>query len=76
MTSERKARRVLSNKTLELAEAIKGLRAAAQKVFELSQGLPVAENNSYMILRQIEMLEIEICDPVAVLVESNVNRKG
>ncbi len=76
MTSERKARRVLSNKTLELAEAIKGLRAAAQKVFELSQGLPVAEKNIYMILRQVEMLEIEICDPVAVLVESNVNRKG
>ncbi|MFB3122286.1 MAG: hypothetical protein ACE10H_08895 [Candidatus Binatia bacterium] len=67
---------MLSNKTLELAEAIKGLRTSAQKVFELSQGLPVAENNSYMILRQIEMLEIEICDPVAVLVESNVNRKG
>ncbi len=67
---------MLSKKTQELAEAIIGLRTAAQKVFELSQGLPVAENNTYMILRQIEMLEIEICDPVAVLVESNVNRKG
>lgn len=67
---------MLSNKTQELAEAIKELRAAAQKAFELSQGLPVAEKNTYMILRQVEMLEIEICDPVAVLVESNVNRKG
>ncbi len=67
---------MLSKKIQELAEAIKGLRAAAQKVFELSQGLPVAEKNIYMILCQVEMLEIEICDPVAVLVESNVNRKG
>jgi hypothetical protein len=69
-------RGVLPKKTQELAEAIKGLRAAAQQVFELSQGLPVAEKNAYMILRQIEMLEIEICDPVAVLAESDVNRKG
>ena len=67
---------MLSNKTQELAEAIKGLRGAAQKVFELSQGLPVAEKNTYMILCQIEMLEIEICDPAAVLVESDVKRKG
>ncbi len=67
---------MLSEKTQQLAEAIKGLRAAAQKVFELSQGLQVAEKNAAMILSQIEMLEIEICDPVAVLAESDVNRKG
>ncbi len=66
----------MPKKAQELAEAIKGLRAAAQKVFELSEGFQVAEKNTYMILRQIEMLEIEICDPVAVLVESSVNRKG
>ena len=67
---------MLSEKTQQLAEAIKGLRAAAQKVFELSQGFQVAEKNVAMILSQIEMLEIEICDPVAVLAESDVNRKG
>ena len=67
---------VLSKKTQELAEAIKGLRAAAQQVFELSQGLPAAEKNAYMILRHIEMLEIEICDVVAVLAEGNLNREG
>ncbi|MEE8077184.1 MAG: hypothetical protein V3T60_16370 [Candidatus Binatia bacterium] len=67
---------MLSEKTQQLAEAIKGLRAAAQKVFELSQGLQVAEKNAAMILSQIEMLEIEICDPVAVLEDNNLNRGG
>jgi hypothetical protein len=66
----------LPKKAQELAEAIKGLRAAAQKVFELSEGFQVAEKNAAMILSQIEMLEIEICDPVAILAESDVNQKG
>ncbi|MFQ5850593.1 MAG: hypothetical protein ACE5JU_08390 [Candidatus Binatia bacterium] len=66
---------MLSKKTQELAEAIKRLKAAAQHAFELSQGLPAAEKNAYMILRQIEMLEIEICDPVDVLAESDRNRE-
>ncbi len=58
---------MVSEKTQELAEAIKRLRSAAEKVFELSPGLPVAEKNIYMVLRQIEMLEIEVCDPVTIL---------
>ena len=66
---------MLSKRTKELAEAIKTLKAAAQKTFELSQGLPVAEKNAYMVLCQAEMLEIEICDPVAVLAESDVKRE-
>jgi len=31
--------------------------------------------NIYMIQRQIEMLEIEICDPVSVLDELGTGRK-
>lgn len=50
-----------------LAAAIGRLRNAAEEVSHLSKGLPVAEKNSYMILQQIEILEIEICDPVEVL---------
>jgi len=51
----------------KLATAIRQLKTAAEEVSRLSEGLPVAEKNSYMILKQIEMLEIEICDPVDVL---------
>ena len=50
-----------------LSRAIRQLKAAAEEVSRLSAGLPVAEKNSYMILKQIEMLEIEICDPVETL---------
>lgn len=51
----------------KLATAIRKLKMAAEEVSELSEGLPVAEKNSYMIMKQIEMLEIEICDPVEAL---------
>ena len=51
----------------QLANAIGRLRTAAEEVERLSTGLTVAKKNSYMIMRQIEMLEIEICDPVEAL---------
>jgi len=51
----------------QLAAAIGQLRIAADEVRRLSAGLPVAEKNSYMIMQQIEILEIEICDPVEAL---------
>lgn len=60
---------MLAQKTLAMAQAIRRLKAAALEVYELSEGLPVAERNAYMILQQVEMLEIEISDPVAVLAE-------
>ena len=50
-----------------LANAIGQLKTAAEEVARLSTGLTVAEKNSYMIMKQIEMLEIEICDPVEAL---------
>lgn len=59
----------LPRKILELDQAIKELKAAAEKAYALSSELPAAERNAYVILRQIEMLEIEICDPVTVLAE-------
>ena len=58
-----------------LAEAIRDLKLAAERVARLSRGLQVAEMNIYMIQRQIEMLEIEICDPVSVLDELGTGRK-
>ena len=51
----------------QLASAIGRLKTAAEAVARLSTGLPVAEKNSYMIMQQIAMLEIEICDPVDAL---------
>jgi hypothetical protein len=51
----------------KLATAIRQLKTAAEEVARLSAGLPAAEKNSYMIMKQIEMLEIEICDPVDAL---------
>lgn len=58
-----------------LAKAIRDLKLAAERVARLSRGLQVAERNIYMIQRQIEMLEIEICDPVSVLDELGTGRK-
>jgi hypothetical protein len=58
----------------ELARAVRALREAAERVAQLSEGIPVAELNSYMIRQQIEMLEIEICDPVSVLSEAGAAR--
>ena len=66
---------MLSKKTKELAEAIKRLKVAAEQVYALSEGFPVAERNAYVILHQIEMLEIEICDPVSILAASDKHRK-
>jgi len=61
---------VVPKKVLELDQAIKDLKASAERVLKLAEGLPVAEKNAYMILRQVEMLEIEISDPVTVLAQS------
>jgi len=66
---------MLPTQTLELVRAIDRLKATAQQVLALSENLPVAEKNAYMILSQIEMLEIEICDPVAVLAVSDKQRE-
>lgn len=54
----------------ELARAVQALREAAERVAELSQGIPAAALNTYIIRQQIEMLEIEICDPVSVFSEA------
>jgi hypothetical protein len=43
------------------------LKSLAEQVHRLSQSVPAAERNAYMILRHVEMLEIEISDVVTVL---------
>lgn len=59
----------------ELARAVRELKEAAERVARLSEGIAAAEMNSYMIRQQIEMLEVEICDPVSVLSEAGAGRK-
>ncbi len=51
----------------ELARLIGELRELAHRASLLSTGNPAAERNLYAILRHIEMLEIEISDPICVL---------
>jgi len=58
-----------------LVAAIAELKRAAENVARLSAGLPMAEKNSYMILQQVEMLEIEVCDPVEALNQHQTKRE-
>ncbi len=51
----------------ELARLIAELKKLANHASQLSTGNPAAERNLYAILRHIEMLEIEISDPIRVL---------
>ena len=57
----------------ELARLVGELKALAKRTRQLSTGNPAAERNLYAILRHIEMLEIEISDPIRVL---QGNREG
>ncbi len=57
----------------ELARLVGELKALANRASQLSTGNPAAERNLYAILRHIEMLEIEISDPIRVL---RGDRKG
>ena len=50
----------------ELDRLIRQLKSVAERAYEVSQGVPAAEKNLYMVLRHVEMLEIEICDPLSV----------
>ena len=45
------------------------LKQLAEQAHSLSHPIPAAERNLYMILRHLEMLEIEVCDPLSVLSE-------
>ncbi|MFQ5695005.1 MAG: hypothetical protein ACE5HB_03360 [Terriglobia bacterium] len=58
---------MLSARILELDREIRKLKPVAERVHRLAQGLPAAERNAYMILRHLEMLEIEVCDVVTAL---------
>ena len=46
---------------------IRRLRPAAETLQRLAANFPAAERNAYMILRHIEMLEMEIGDVVTAL---------
>jgi len=59
---------------VELARLIGELKALANRASQLSTGNPAAERNLYAILRHIEMLEIEISDPIRIL-HDDLNRK-
>ena len=51
----------------ELARLVGEVKELANRASQLSTGNPAAERNLYAILRHIEMLEIEISDPIRVL---------
>ena len=51
----------------ELARLVGELKELANRASQLSTGNPAAERNLYAILQHIEMLEIEISDPIRVL---------
>ncbi|MEE8583899.1 MAG: hypothetical protein V3T83_03510 [Acidobacteriota bacterium] len=51
----------------ELDRLIRQLKQLAEQAHQASRSIPAAERNLYMILRHLEMLEIEICDPLSVL---------
>lgn len=56
-----------------LDELIGKLSATAREAYQLSREIPAAECNLYMILRHLEMLEMEICDPIRVLREAGTS---
>lgn len=59
--------KLLTRQILDLDQEIRRLRSVAEKVLQLSLGVPTAEANAYMILRHIEMLESEISDLVSAM---------
>ena len=59
----------------KLDQIIRELKALAEQAYELSQDIPAAEKNLYMVLQQIAMLEIEISDPVSVLREGHMSQE-
>ena len=63
------------NKIEKLDQIIREVKSLAEQAYELSQDIPAAETNLYMVLRQIEMLEIEISDPVSVLREGQASKE-
>lgn len=64
------------NELQELARLIRQLRDLAEQAHELSKTVPAAEKNLYMILRHLEMLEIEVCDTVRALEEGERERRN
>lgn len=58
---------MLSAQILDLDREIRKLKPLAERVQRLAQNFPAAERNVYMILRHVEMLEIEISDVVTAL---------
>lgn len=65
----------LSEKFLQLDREVRKLKQQAERVEKLSQDFPAAERNIYMILRHLEMLEMEICDVVTALSQSHESTK-
>lgn len=60
----------MTNAELEnLNRLINQLKQLAEQAYDASHSIPAAEKNLYMILRHLEMLEIEVCDPFTVLAE-------
>ena len=53
----------------ELGRLIRQLKQLAEQAHQASGSIPAAERNLYMVLRHLEMLEIEICDPLSVLAD-------
>lgn len=58
----------MSRESLLAVDAeIRRLRPVAESLSQAARGFPAAERNTYMILRHLEMLEMEICDVVDAL---------
>ena len=53
----------------QLAKLIEQLTNLSAEATRLAEGNPAAERNLYMIQQHLEMLQIEICEPLAVLEE-------
>ena len=52
---------------VRLHRLIRELGDLTRKAHEASRGIPAARRNLYLMLRHIEMLEMEISDPIEVL---------
>ncbi len=55
----------------DLAGLVRELKSLADRAAALAGENPAAERNLVAIVRHIEMLEIEICDPVEALSEDS-----
>lgn len=60
----------------ELDRLIRQLKQLAERAYDASHSIPAAEKNLYMILRHLEMLEIEVCDPLTALSDEGSPRDG